>query len=240
MDTPSLTSGRRAIKDPVVENMNVIVNGAPQRYHFIKHGFKVSSKLSKHNREGDDVNLGFDVRRGGPKEGPLDLQLNYPTDAFALAAHILRLTVGSRVEYFGISEDSWPEERLMPVRGSVTCLQLLNPFFAGLLSADLGDTLQTTYSIATMGTTETLDPKPTNHRSGATKAYSATQEDGSALPDGVAINASTGVITLTKADVVAGTYVIKVVATDTLTSLPSNHPWRQLDCEQTLILTITA
>jgi hypothetical protein len=170
----------------------------------------------------------------------MDLQLNYPTDVMPIPAHILRVTKGTVVKYYGISDANWPGERNAPVRGSVTLIQMIMPFFRGLLSADLGDTLQLTYSIATMAATETLDPLPTNHRTGATKAYSATLEDGSALPIGVTISSTTGVISSVKATVVAGTYVIKVVGTDILTTLPSNHAWRQLDCEQTLILTITA
>lgn len=239
-DSPSLTSGRRGVKDPVVENLNVLVSGNPLRYHFIKHSLKVPARLTRHDMEGEGINLGFDVRAVGAEEGTIDLQLDKATDALPLPAHILRKTIGSVVKYFGVTDGSQPVERNSVIRISPSLLQIINPFFKGLLSQDLGDTLQASYSKATVttSTTATLDPQPVNTRTGATLAYAATQEDGSALPAGVTISPTTGVITLTGAALVIGTYTIKVSMTDLITTLPANHPWTTLAAEQTLILTI--
>lgn len=240
-DIPSLTSGRRGIKDPVVENLNAILSaGVYQQYLFIKHGFKVPARLTKHDIENEGVNLGFDVRSQGPEEGPLDLQLSKATDLIPLGAHILKITIGSSIKYYGCTDSNYPKERNAVVRGNNSCLEMINPFFQNLLSYDLGDSLQLTYSIATMASTEALDTAPKNHRTGSTKAYAATQADGSALPPGVTIAPSTGIISSVKATVVAGDYEIKVTASDVITTLPANHPYRTLECEQTLFLKITA
>lgn len=238
--TPSLTSGRRSIKDPIIENLNVLVNGSPLRYHFIDDSLKIPGALNKHELEGEGVNLGFTARSAGAAEGGMNLQLDLPTDAVPLTGHILRKTVGSVIRYFGVTDGSEPMSRNAPVRVAPTLLEIINPFFRGLLDADLGDSKQSTYSKATMGTTETIDTQPTNTRSAATKAYSATQADGSALPTGVAIDSGTGIITITKATVAESSWEIVVVCTDTLSTLPSGHPYRVLGCEQRLYLTVTA
>ncbi len=238
MDTPSLTDGRRAIKDPIVENLNVLVSSAPVRYHFISHSLKIAGRLTPFELEGEGTILGFDVRSAGPKTGGIRLQLNKPTDAIPQAAHILRLTVGTRIEYYGVTEADDPEERNAPVRIAPTLHQMVNPVFKGLLSEGLGDTKQTTFSKLAGDTT--IDPEPVNTRSAGTKAYSATQEDGSAIPAGLAINASTGVLSITAATIATGTYIIKVVVSDVLATLPTDHPYRTLEGEATLILTVTA
>ena len=233
-DTPSLTDGRRAIKDPIVENLNVLVSAVPLRYHYIDDSLKVSGRLTKHELEGEGDLLGFDVKSSGAREGNMNLQLDKATDTPPDVGHILKVTKGTSIRFYGVVDAPVPNKRNDVVRIGPSLLQLMNPFFQGLLSADEGDTLRQTYSIATMGTTETITTNPQNHRTGSTKAYSATLEDGTALPTGIAINASTGVITVTKATVSAAVSTIKVVATDTLANK------RTTEGEATLVLTITA
>jgi hypothetical protein len=239
-DLPSLSDGSRGITDPIVENLNVLVSSVPLKYIFLSDTFKVAGRVTQFDTPEEGVILGMDIRSTGPQVGGLNVQLKKATDVVPLPAHTIKITKGTGIKYYGVTDGDNPNQRNAPVRITPTLQERINPFFQGLLSSDLGDAKQQSYSIATMGVTETITTNPQNHRSGATKAYAATLSDGSALPAGVAINASTGVITVTKASVVAGVYNILVTASDTLATLPADHEYYLLEGIGTLYLTITA
>jgi hypothetical protein len=70
----------------------------------------------------------------------------------------------------------------------------------------LSDTYRQTFSIAAISVTDTITPVPVNHRTGSTKLYELTPELSTAsLPAGVAINATTGVISPTRVNSRRGT-----------------------------------
>jgi hypothetical protein len=233
-DSPSLTSGRKSIKDPIVENLNVLVASVALRYHFIDDSLKVVGRVIEHALEGEGDVIGFDIKSEGVEKGGLNLQLDSPTDVAPQPGHRLKVTKGTSIKYYGVSEGGAPNKRNDVVRPSPSVIQEINPFLSGLLSETEGDLKRQSYSIAAMGATETVATTPINGRTGGVIAVTATQSDGSALPTGVAINASTGVITVTKATVLAGVYTIQVVVTDTLTGYSTRSG------EATLVLTITA
>ncbi|MBX3751401.1 MAG: putative Ig domain-containing protein [Opitutaceae bacterium] len=232
-DFPQFTDGRRGVRSPTVKCYNILSGGNPIQLHYIDDDIKGSSFSLDHILEGDGEHLGG-YTKASIRSGTLNVQLDKADDTEPMPGHVIGLTKKSVEGFYQVREASFPGQRNNVVRGALNLVRIVNPFFTGLLSEDEGDTKRVTYSIAAMGTTETIDPQPVNHRTGATKAYSATLSSGAALPAGIAINASTGVITITKADVVAGVSTIKVVATDTLTNK------RTLEGEATLVLTITA
>lgn len=230
----SFTDGKAGLKDPVLVNLNVLVGGSPLAMHWTKDSLKAMGRTIEHTREGEGDWLGSDTKASGVKKGSISLQMNAATDVTPSPAHILQLTKGAVTEFYIVGEDGGENERNQVVKGTYPVVQAIHPFFKGLLSVDLGDSLALTKSIATGGPTSTLATNPVNHRTGSTKTYSALQSDGSAVPAGVAINASTGVITFTHASLVIGVYTIKVTALDVLTGQENR------ESENTLILTVTA
>jgi hypothetical protein len=232
-DFPQFTDGRRALRSPTVKCYNILSGGNPIQLHYIDDDIKGSSLSVDHILEGDGEDLGSFTKRS-MVSGSLNVQLDKADDPQPLEGHIIGLTKNLLEGFYVVREAAFAGARNNIVRGALSLRRIVNPFFTGLLSEDEGDTKRVTYSKATMGTTETIDPQPVNHRTGATKAYSATLSSGAALPAGIAIDAGTGVITVTKADVAEATVTIKVVATDTLANK------RTLEGEATLVLTVTA
>lgn len=232
-DFPQFTDGRRGLRQPTVKCYNLLLSSAPRQYHYIDDDIKGSSFTIDHILEGDGEHLGGFTKKS-LTSGPLNIQLDAADQPAPVEAHVIGLMKNLVEGFYTVSESSFPGKAKDVVRGSLSLKRIVNPFFTGLLSEDEGDTKRVSYSKATMATTEDIDPQPVNHRTGATKAYSATQSDGTALPTGVAINVSTGVITITKATVAESTWTIKVVATDTLANK------RPLEGEATLVLTVAA
>lgn len=231
--TPSFTDGKAGVRSPTLRNLSVLVSGSPLVYHYVKESLKEEGMSLEHVLDGEGVFLGSDTKGTGKKSGTISLQYKKATDAVALPGHVLELVKGASTEYYVVQEDPEEIERRSVKRASPSVLRIMHPFFTGLQSQALGDTLLLTKSIATPSTS-TLATNPVNHRTGSTKAYSALQSDGSALPAGVAISSSTGVITFTHASMVAGTYDIKVTALDTLAG------YDDLESQNTLLLTVTA
>lgn len=228
-DYPSFTDGKAAIKDPTIRNY-----AANKYYHFISSSITESAVSIDHTLEGEGDHLGSDTKATGVKIGTINIQLLLATDQQPRPGHIMELIIGSTTEYYVVTGMPAETKRGDVVRLAVPVKLIIHPFFGGLQSVAEGDTLRLTKSISTGGPTSTLATTPLNHRTGSTKAYSALQSDGSALPAGVAINATTGVITFTHASLVAGSYTIEVTATDTLS------PYSQRESSDTLILTVTA
>jgi hypothetical protein len=227
-DYPSFTDGKAGLKDPTCRNV-----AAALYYHWIEDSLKEGAVSIDHILEGEGDVLGSDTKANGSKTGTIKIQLNLATDTKPRPGHIIELIKGATTEYYVVTEMPVENKRGDVVRLSIPVKLIIHPFFTGLQSVAEGDTLRLTKSIATPSTS-TLATTPVNHRTGATKAYSALQSDGTAMPAGVAISSSTGVITFTHASLVAGTYTILVTATDTLT------PYTARESDDTLILTVTA
>lgn len=232
-DFPQFTDGRRGLRQPTVKCYNLLLNSAPRQYHYIDDDIKGSSLSIDHILEGDGEHLGSYTKKG-LTAGNLNLQLDTADQPAPVEAHVIGLMKNLVEGFYVVTESSFPGKAKEVLRGSLSLKRIVNPFFSGLLSEDEGDTKRVSYSKATMATTEDITTAPVNHRTGSTKAYSATQSDGTALPTGVAISSSTGVITITKATVAESTWTIKVVATDTLANK------RPLEGEATLVLTVAA
>lgn len=243
MDFPTITDGRRGVRSPIVRCYSLLSGNAPRRYHYVSDDIKATALAIDHTLEGDGAHLGSFSRKS-TVSGTVNIQLDRADDPVPDAGHVLSLTKrvnGVDVEsFYVVREPGQPNERNNVVRCALGVVAIVNPVLTGLLSADLGDTKQQTFSKATMGTTETIATSGRNTRTGATVTYSATQQDGTALPAGVAINASTGVITVTKADVAEASYAIAVVCQDVLSTLPTDHPMRTRQGEALLLLTVTA
>lgn len=226
-DFPSFTDGRRGVKDPVVTNL---MTGTV--YHYIKDSFKVGGRAIDHELEGEGDHLGSDTKSSGCEKGVLNIQLNKATDDAPQVAHVLKVVKGTSTKYYVVTEEPHDMERNNVVRLGVPLTQVVNPFFSALVSAAEGDTYRKTHSKAQADWV--FPTLPVNHRTGSTKAYSATQSDGSAVPAGFVINAGTGIITVTSATIAIGVYTIKVVGTDVLA------PYTDREGEATLELTVTA
>jgi hypothetical protein len=232
-DYPSYTDGKKGLRDPICQNISVLVGGLPLAYHWIKDTLKMQGRVIEHILEGEGDHLGSDTKSTGVKKGMINIQLVNATDAFPLPGHVIEVIKGANDEFYIVSETPEDMERNQVVREGFPVVQAIHPVFKGLQSAAEGDTLRLTKSIAAGGTT-TLDPQPVNLRPGATLLYSALQSNGAALPDGVAISSSTGVITFTHASLVTGTYTILVDCLDTLVNKTDRQG------EATLVLTVTA
>lgn len=242
-DFPTMTDGLRAVRKPTVRCYNLLSGGSARRYHFVSDDIKGSSLSIDHILEGAGAHLGGFVG-SGMYSGTLNIQLDRADDPVPQAAHVVSITKKrSAVDvetFYVVTEDGAPNEVNNVVRAALAVKRIVNPVLTGLLSEDLGDTKQASYSKAAMGTTETIDVGGKNLRTGSTVTYAATQSDGSALPAGIAISSSTGVITITKADVAEGTVTIEVTCQDLKSTLPTDHPARTRTGIATLILTIAA
>lgn len=231
-DFPSFSDGRRAVRFPTVKCYNHLVSSAARQYHYIEDDIKHAGLSVDHMLEGDGEHVGG-YAKAGLRSGNLAIQLDAADDPVPLPGHVIGLTKNSGTEeFYVVTDTSAPNKRNDQVRLALTVKRIINPFFTGLLSSDLGDSLAYTFSKAAGNASITA--APVNHRSGATKAYSGIQSDGTALPAGLTVNAATGVIDITAATIATGSYEIEVIATDTLSGK------RTLSGSNVLKLTVTA
>lgn len=228
-----MTDGRRGLRDPIVELLNILVAGLPYRLHYIDDSLAEAGRTIDHELEGEGDHLGSDTKSSGCEKGAYNLQMDKASDTPPSAAHVLRVTKNPGVvKCYVITAMPKPMKRNDVVRIAPAVTQIMNPFFFGLLSQFEGDTLRSTFSKAAGNST--IATLPINHRTGATKSYTAALDDGSALPAGVVIDAATGIISITAATVAVGLYTVKVVALDVLV------PYTNREGEGTLILNVTA
>jgi hypothetical protein len=233
-DFPTFTDGRRAPRQPIVKCWNILSSNLPVRFHWLSDDIKTSGMSVDHIIESSGEHVGG-FAGASARKGNLTLLLDNADDAVPQPGHVISLQKGAVTEWYKVDESSAPNQGKNQVTITLTVTRLIHPLFTGLLSEDEGDLKRVTYSIASMNATETITAAPVNTRSGATLTCAlAAEGESAALPAGVAIDATTGVITITKASVVAGTYYIDVTCQDVL----ANKRTLKGGCH--LVLTITA
>lgn len=234
---PTMTDGRRGPRQPIVKCWNILESSLPKRYHWLKDSIKASGMSLDHLVEDTGEHVGG-FSGASARKGSLTILLDDAADKIPLPGMVIELVKAGAAapvsSYYRVDEADEPMEGKQQVTVTLTVTRLVHPFFTGILSEDEGDTKRVTYSIATMGTTETITAAPVNHRTGSTKAYSLLALNDTTTFPGIEINASTGVITITKASVAAGVYEVDVLATDTL----ANKRTLKGGCK--LVVTITA
>jgi hypothetical protein len=233
-DFPTFTDGRRSPRQPIVKCWNILEDALPKRYHWLKDDIKVSGMALDHVIETTGEHVGG-FSGASARKGTLTLLLDSADDSYPLPGHIVSIQKGAVLGWYRVDDASAPNDGKQQVTVALTVTRIIHPFFSDLLSEDEGEVSRQTFSIAAISVTTTITPDPVNHRTGSTKLYELTPEGETAsLPAGVAIASSTGVITLTAASLVAGTYYLDVTAKDTLA------PKRTLKGGNHLVLTITA
>jgi hypothetical protein len=149
------------------------------------------------------------------RKGTLNCQYELIADELPGAANMMRPghIVAFRQRFYVVGPMKVPIEKNGIIKFSAEITELQNPFVPGLLST-LGQ--QKFVSIASASLPTTADASASGTRSGATVGYTLESfaTEGSAAPSGITINASTGLITVANT-VLAGTYDVRAIATDT-------------------------
>lgn len=167
-------------------------------------------------RNSDNQLIGSVTYADGRK-GNLALQYNLATDEIAGATNLLQpgfiVTFRGRFFVVGAVKTAIVKNDVIKIAPAITELQ--NPVLGTLLTA-YGQ--QYTQSVASGSLPITKSCAASNTRSGATVAYSVETFDtpGSAAPSGITINSSSGLLTIANT-VTAGSYDVRVIASDTVT-----------------------
>lgn len=149
------------------------------------------------------------------RKGTINCQYTLTADELPGAANMLRpgYIVSFRNRYYVVGPMKTPIVKNEIIKFSFEATELQNPFIAGLLTV-LGQ--QKSQIQAASGLPITVNCSATGTRSGATVAYSIEtfSPEGTAAPAGITVNSTTGVVTIANT-VVAGTYDLRVIVSDT-------------------------
>ena len=221
-----MTDGKSGLKNPTVRCFNLLDGSSqPRRYHYIDDNISQAAVSIDHDLEGDGDPLGSDTQ-AGREAGVLNIQCEQIDQPAPFPASVIELNKVGVAKYYVVTAEGAQFKRNDMKRYALPVKRLYNPFCSGLLGP-LGN-----YFEVSKAATSTLSAAAVNTRAGATVAYALAMVDGTALPAGLAINSSSGMITLTA--VAQATYELEVTITDTLTGK------RERKGTGTISLTVTA
>ena len=163
--------------------------------------------------------LGSDTRTGFRK-GTLNLQYTLAVDELPGAANQMHpgFIVSFRGRYYVVGNVKPKVVKNEVIKFSVAVLELQNPFIPGLLST-LGQQLTRSVNV---NTANTVNAAAIANRTNSVLTYSVEMWNapGTAAPAGITINSTTGTLTV---NAIAGSYDVRVIATDTLTGYDVNY-----------------
>jgi hypothetical protein len=203
-DLPFYQDGQAAVTDLLVTNLNT---GAAYPYVSDDIGEDAAAQLHQ-DPDGQGVGMRTDTTF---ETGSIVFQLDLAADTLPRPGFVLVL----RSRHYVITGKVAPSRaKNTVVRVTCPVTRARNPILSGLLSsAGQVKAVAATEAVAITA----LDMETVNTRAGSTLAYAVDTSEGYvALPSGLTINASTGQITGTPAASSAGTYLVQVVATETL------------------------
>lgn len=207
---PTFTDGIAAITDSLVTCLNNSVD-----YIYSDDGIGEKAMHVAHDNPAGEA-IGSHTQATGRYEGPISLQLLNASDALPRPGYVLTFRSG----YYIISGDIGPSRKKDDVvRIKPNVVQAINPVITTLLSTD-GQMA----SSSKAGASSTFANTVANTRAGGTGTWALvawTEEyPVAAVPSGLTISSSTGLITLNT--VSAGTYYLKITYTEVVTGKP-NH-----------------
>lgn len=240
-DFPQQSDGKHFLRNPTVKCLNIFsVGTTPKTYHYVSDTIKsMNGAKVDHVLEGEGTPLGS-YRSAGNRGGGLTIQYDKPGDIDITAGFVVVLNKGkvdpltnSVDEYYQVDDGGTSVKRNDLKRASLNLLLMANPVSV-LCQSQYGN-YYTAPACSKAGADVTIAPNFQNWRNGTVKSYTALSADGSALPVGVAINAGTGLITITAATAVIGVYEIVVTAVDTLANAAIVR-----EGTATILITVTA
>lgn len=210
---PFFTDGRQAVLNPLVECLNLTGDGTTyQRYEYLSDSIDREA-VEKEHADADGSPLGSDTREGFLK-GAINLQLTKVTHSIPRPGHIIHLDVGDGDEYYVAGKFGRARTRNDIIKGALQVKRAYNPIVTSLLSSAYGQRKKLTQAAGALAGDLAAAQSIVNTRTGGTVAYTLAAAPGYSVPGWLSINASTGALSGTA---VAGTWVLYIVATETLT-----------------------
>jgi hypothetical protein len=211
---PHFSDGGVAIFDPYL----AVLNFSPAKLlDYMSDSIDVEA-VEQEFADSDGSPLGSDTRAGFEK-GSISFQYNLASQAGVVLkpGFILALDKGQGMKYYVAGKPGTASTRNQMVKGSVAAKRSYNPILTDLLSSDLGQGKSLTQAAGALSGDRSAARVAVNTRSGSTLAYSLAAIPGGSIPGWLSINASTGALSGTS---VAGTFVVDIVVTETLSGQP--------------------
>lgn len=209
---PFFTDGRQAVLNPLVECLNYSGDGTTyQRYEYLGDSIDREA-VEKEHADADGSPLGSDTREGFEK-GAINVQLTKASHSIPRPGHIIHLDIGAGSEYYIAGKFGRARTRNEIVKGALQVKRAYNPIVTTLLSSAYGQRKKLTQAAGALSGDLAAAQALVNTRTGGTVAYTLAAAPGYSVPGWLSINASTGALSGTA---VAGTWVLYIVATETL------------------------